>query len=97
MHPIITNGPAQQNATLALLDERRFQDLKWGPINNGGGHTLGEWILLIEAELAEAKEALIKGGVGRNSIRSELTQIGALCLAALEQHGVNEPHNGRQV
>lgn len=80
----------------ALKSERKFQDGKWGTVYEHG-HTLGEWILLIEAELAEAKEALIKGGTGRNSVRSELAQVGALALAALEQHGTMEPHEGRQV
>ena len=81
----------------AIIEERIFQDEKFGALDNGGGHTLGEWILLIEAELAEAKMALIKGGVGRNSLRSELAQVGALVVAALEQHGTIDPHEGRQV
>jgi hypothetical protein len=81
----------------AILGERQFQDTKFGPLTNGGGHTLGEWILIAEAELAEAKLALIKGGTGRNSLRSELIQTAAVILAALEQHGIVDPHEGRQV
>lgn len=67
--------------------ERQFQDDKWGDISASGGHSLAEWVMLIEAEVQEAKEACIKGGVGRDSLRSELIQIGALVCAALEQHG----------
>ena len=78
----------QHEAFMCLVEERKFQDNKWGTIEDGpGAHSVGEWILLIEAELAEAKEALIKGGTGRNSVLSEITQVGALALACLEQHG----------
>jgi len=59
-----------------------------------GGHELGAWLIVIEKELDEAKDALVHGGSktlkGRNSIRSELAQIAAVCVAALEQHGVEE-------
>lgn len=91
------DGSQQVTVVRALIMERRFQDGKFGAIGHGGEHTLGEWVLLIEAELAEVKHALIKGGEGRNSTRSELVQVGALVLAALEQHGTVDPHNGRQV
>lgn len=77
--------------------ERDYGDRKHGTIGAGGGHTLGEWVILAEAELAEAKLALIKGGKGRNSLRSELLQVAAVCVAALEQHGLEEPHEGRQI
>lgn len=88
---------SQAVVSAAVLKERDFQDKKFGSLNNGGGHTLGEWLLLIEAELAEAKHAIIKGGTGRNSLRSEIIQVAALCVAALEQHGVEDPHERRQV
>lgn len=81
----------------AITNERDFQDRKHGPLSGAGAHTLGEWLLLIEAELHEAKVALIKGGEGRNSLRSELVQVAALVFAALEQHGLNDPHSGRQI
>lgn len=80
----------------AVKAERKFQDDKWGTVYDHP-HTLGEWILIAEAELAEAKLAIIKGGTGRNSVRSELIQTAAVLLAALEQHGVVEPHDGRQI
>ena len=81
----------------AIAAERDFQDRKHGSIDTGGGHTLGEWVLLIEAELEEAKRALIKGGTGRDRVRSEIVQIAAVCFACLEQHGVDDIENGRQV
>lgn len=59
-----------------------------------GGHELAAWLLIIEAELAEAKKAAIHGGFqtvkGRDSIRAEIVQIAAVCVAALQQHGVTE-------
>ncbi len=91
------NNSRKVMAIEALTDEREFQDKKFGALDNGGGHDLGSWIILIEAELAEAKLAIIKGGSGRNSLRSELIQVGALVLATLEQHGTTDPHEGRQI
>ena len=84
------------NVVTAVVEERRYQDGKFGNIQKTP-HTIGEWILLIEAELAEAKEALIKGGAGRDSVRSEIVQVAALAVACLEQHGTNDTHEGRQV
>lgn len=81
---------------VAVHNERRFQDDKWGSIASNP-HDFGTWFILIEAELAEAKEALIKGGSGRNSLRNELIQVAALCFAALEQHGVKDSGEGRSI
>lgn len=94
---LVLDSNHKAQAIKAILNERDFQDAKWGPIEAGGGHTLGEWILLLEAELDEAKKALIKGGTGRNSIRSEITQIAAVALSALEQHGVTDTDEGRAI
>lgn len=93
----------------AIVKERQFQDDKYGAVlevtapgtvGNGravqgpGGHELGAWLIVIEKELDEAKDALVHGGgktaKGRNTIRAELVQIAAVAVAALEQHGVEE-------
>ncbi len=79
-----------------VAEERQFQDAKWGDID-AHGHTLGDWLHIAEAELAEAKTALIKGGSGRNSLRSEIIQTIAVLQAALEQHGVVDDDTGRKV
>lgn len=71
----------------AIGVERDFQDKKFGPNSQ---HTIGEWILIMEAELDEAKRALIKGGTGRDSVLMEIVQVCAVGLACLEQHGVTE-------
>lgn len=78
----------------AVVKEREFQDQKYGTVQTTGGHELAAWLLIIEAELNEAKKAAIHGGFqsagGRDDIRSEIVQIAAVCFAALEQHGVTE-------
>lgn len=71
----------------AIAIERTFQDAKWGSIESNP-HDKGTWFILTEAELSEVKEALIKGGTGRNSFAQELVQVAALCVATLEQHGL---------
>jgi hypothetical protein len=80
----------RQLAVMAAIQrEREFQDRKHGhPRDNP--HSIGAWLLTIEDELAEAKKACIKGGTGRDNVVSEIIQIAALCIACLEQHGVEE-------
>lgn len=70
-------------------DERDFQDQKHGSLS-AHGHTVGEWILIMESELAEAKLAILKGGTGRNRVMHEILQVVATGIAALEQHGIDE-------
>lgn len=64
------------------------------PLQGKGGHELGTWLIILEKELEEAKVAAVHGGSkatsGRNSIRQELVQVAAVCVAALEQHGLEE-------
>lgn len=74
----------------AIIKERQLQDAKYG----SGGHELPGWLLVIEKELAEAKDAATGQGrrkkeTGRNSTRAELLQIAAVAVAALEQHGLD--------
>lgn len=76
----------------AVVKERDFQDSKYGV----SGHSIGAWLLIMEAELNEAKEAAIKPKTGRDNVISEIIQCMAVCMACLEQHGV-EPIDGRQV
>lgn len=77
----------------AVILEREFQDT----VHGTDPHGMGTWLLLIESELDEAKLAAVKGGTGRNSVRNELVQVAALCVAALEQHGVTSDREGREV
>lgn len=82
-------GHRKAEALKAILVERVWQDEKHGPLETHG-HTVGEWVLIAEAELEEAKAAILKGGTGRNAPMHELVQVAATCLAALEQHGIGE-------
>lgn len=85
----------QLEVMTAIGQERQFQDQKHGhPDDNP--HSIGAWLLILEAELAEAKLACIKGQEGRNNVISEIIQIAATAVACLEQHGVN-PLPGRTV
>lgn len=82
-----------------VMEERAHQDRKYGPVGTTehpgpGGHDLSGWLIVIEKELHEAKEAATGHGrrnnTGRNSTRAEILQIAAVCFAALEQHGLPE-------
>lgn len=82
----------------AVLDSKpRFDNCpagEWVTEQGKGGHELGAWLIIAESELAEAKKALVHGGSkeakGRDTIRAELVQLAAVCVAALEQHGLQE-------
>lgn len=76
----------------ALVAERNHQDNKHGV----EGHSIGAWLLILEFELKEAKEAAIKPKTGRDNVISEVIQCMAVCMACLEQYGV-EPIDGRQI
>lgn len=87
--PLSTMSHSQFTALLAVIEERTHQDRKHGPVSTHG-HTIGEWIIIMEAELAEARHAVVKGGKGRDSVLMEIVQVVATGLACLEQHGVKE-------
>lgn len=72
----------------AVGRERDYQDAKWG----ANPHTVGEWLLIVESELQEAKGAWFKIG-GDFGALQELLQVIAVGVAALEQHGVVEREN----
>lgn len=53
----------------AILRERDYQDTKWGD----KPHTVGEWLLIMEAELAEAKLAWAKGNGDEHALYDYLS------------------------
>jgi len=77
----------REEVSVLIGEERLHQDIKHGVLEEHG-HTIGEWILIMEAELAEAKAAIIKGGSGRNHVLHEILQVVATGVACLEQHGI---------
>jgi hypothetical protein len=71
-----------------IFREREYQDAKWGTIEDHP-HTVGEWLLIVERELHEAKEAWVRKGGDKEALR-ELLQVASTCFACMEQHGVVE-------
>lgn len=87
MHQDKKYGPVLESDG-AWKGEPRFRQ---GP----GGHELPGWLLVIRKELREAEDAATGSGPTaragtRHSTRAELVQIAAVCVAALEQHGLEE-------
>jgi hypothetical protein len=75
--------------TFAAIDrERAWQEHKWGTIAEHP-HTVGEWLLILQSELDEAKQGWVKGNGDYDALR-ELVQVAAVAVAALEQHGAPE-------
>jgi hypothetical protein len=68
----------------AIDQERLHQDRKWGTVEQRP-HTVAEWILIAEAELAEAKHAWAKECSDPKALE-ELLQVAAVIVAALEQY-----------
>lgn len=85
--PFHISGP-QATIVSAVSHERRHQDRTHGTIEEHP-HTVGEWLLIIETELLEAKTAWVKGAGDRGSLL-EILQVIASGFACLEQHGVVE-------
>ncbi|RIK26954.1 MAG: hypothetical protein DCC55_39670 [Chloroflexi bacterium] len=69
----------------AIARERRYQDDKYGP----KPHTVANFLLIMEAELDEAKRAWVKSEGDQNALR-EILQVIAVGVACLEQHGIVE-------
>lgn len=69
----------------ALDRERHYQNLKWGPPE----HDVAGWLLIIESELAEAKQAWVKGDGDLDAL-AEILQLAATAVACIEQHGIYE-------
>lgn len=86
------NGTSAVEIIAAVAAERVHQISKHGT----DGHSIGSWLLIMEAELEEAKMAAIKPAKGRDNVINEIIQVIATGFACLEQHGV-KPISGRQV
>lgn len=73
-------------AFYAIAGERGYQDAKWGTIQQHP-HTVGEWLLIVEGELEEAKQAW-RTGHGDEAALAELIQVAAVAVACLSQHDI---------
>ncbi|MCB0063989.1 MAG: hypothetical protein KDE19_17825 [Caldilineaceae bacterium] len=69
----------------AIVRERIYQNRKWG----NKPHTVGNFLLIMEGELEEAKQAWRKGTGDADALR-EILQVISVGVACLEQHGVVE-------
>jgi hypothetical protein len=70
------------DVALAIRSERIYQEAKWG----GDEHCVGEWLLIMEKCLNDAKRAWSAAHSGAK-VLSEVRQVAATAIACLEQHG----------
>ncbi len=66
----------------AIATERAYQEKKW-PEHR---HTVGEWILIMDKCMADAKRAYVTGH-GDDSALHEIRQVVAVGVAAMDQCG----------
>jgi len=83
-----TDELRRERAIEAIGRERDYQDKKWGGIRKHP-HTVGEWLLIMESELQEAKDGWCRGRGDEDALK-EVLQVVAVGVACLEQHGVVE-------
>ena len=69
----------------AIEAERARQDAKWGP---NKPQSLPGFLMVMEAELAEAQQGWLKNVEGRHAPLNEVVQLAAVCFACLERYGV---------
>lgn len=86
---------AQHVVLAAVIDERTYQDQKWGTVDENP-HTVGEWLLIAEAELAEAKAAWLKTG-DMQPVLAEVRQVAIDTLSSIDMLSPSATeYNGRQ-
>ena len=69
-----------------IKKERARQDAKWGPLEDRN-QSLAGFLLVIEAELKEAKDGWLKNVPDEHSSLSELVQVAAAAIACIQKHG----------
>lgn len=74
----------------ALDGERRYQDIKWGTIDDPKyvSYEPSQFLIDIEIHLTKAKQA--NYNIDREGVMSELRKIGALVVKCGEVHGMPE-------
>ena len=75
----------REQVHFAIDCERAYQEQRWGDAHDRA-HALPAWLVIAEGELQEAKRAWLKEGDA--ACRLEILQVAAVCVAALEVHGV---------
>jgi len=69
-----------------IMAERKYQDLKWGDPSTHT-HTVGEFILVLEKNLADVKKTWHTASPPGKTL-NEILQLVAVGVACMEQHGV---------
>ncbi len=69
----------------AIRRERDYQERDWG----ARPRSVAEWLLILEGELQEAKEAWVKNAGDRHALE-EILQVAAVAVSCLVEHGVVE-------
>lgn len=69
----------------SIVKERKHQDDKWGP---NKPQSLPGFLIILERELQEAKDAWLKNVEGEHAALNEIVQIAATAVACLEKYGV---------
>lgn len=72
----------------AIARERAYQNRKWGTVETYP-HDVSGWLLILQSELNEAKEAWVKGFSDDDALQ-EVLQVIAVGVACLQQHGIVE-------
>lgn len=80
-----------RNKVYELIDsERRYQDLKWGAIEQHP-HEVGSWILILSAHVRDAMEAWGSAPNDHQALE-EVRKIASIAVACMEQHGARPRH-----
>lgn len=78
---------AQLERMLELVrDERAYQDKKYGA-PGARGLSVGDYLVILRGELAEAEQAFCKG-VRLDECLDEVLQVAAVAVACMQQHEV---------
>lgn len=75
----------QDKVFYAIMEERKRQDEKWGADKP---QSLPGFLLILEAELNEAKLGWLKDLSGKSAPLNEIVQLAAVAVACLERYGV---------
>ena len=79
------NVATQEQVFAAIAAERDRQSTKWG---KNKPQSLPGFLMVLERELAEAKEGWNKDLPGKSAPLNELVQVAAVAVAALERYGL---------
>lgn len=80
------NKLTRKQVFAAIVKERDRQDTKFGVDKQ---QSVAGFLLVLEAELQEAKDGWIKGKIDKHAPLNEILQIAAVAVACLEKYGVS--------